>query len=68
MWDASAVNVPPNAVAAAIPSSPYVGDEVTLDGSNSNDPDNGPLPLSYCWGPTVRSLAPSVLHQVSFVC
>ncbi len=42
-------NQPPNAVAAADSSAVNVGTLVTLSGSGSSDPDNGPNPLSYNW-------------------
>ena len=45
---AEAQNVPPNANAGA-DQSVNLGATVALDGSNSNDPDHGPLPLSYAW-------------------
>jgi hypothetical protein len=41
-------NVAPNADAGD-DQNVEVGMEVTLDGSGSNDPDNGPDPLSYLW-------------------
>jgi hypothetical protein len=41
-------NVPPNANAGA-DITLYLGETATLDGSASNDPDNGPQPLSYRW-------------------
>jgi hypothetical protein len=41
-------NVPPNANAGA-DSTIYLGGTITLDGSASNDPDQGPQPLSYLW-------------------
>lgn len=50
------VNAPPVA-AAGTDRSVAVGTQVTLDGSGSKDPDNGPAPLSYVWtqvaGPAV---------------
>lgn len=40
-----------------------LGSLVTLNGSGSNDPDNGPSPLSFAWsktaGPTVNLTSPS---------
>jgi len=41
-------NIPPNADAGTDQSA-YVGDLVLLDGSASNDPDQGPEPLTYLW-------------------
>jgi hypothetical protein len=41
-------NVPPNANAGA-DITLYLCETATLDGSASNDPDNGPQPLSYRW-------------------
>ncbi|MBL3619163.1 MAG: PKD domain-containing protein, partial [gamma proteobacterium endosymbiont of Lamellibrachia anaximandri] len=41
-------NAAPNANAGG-PYTIYEGEGVTLDGSGSNDPDNGPSPLSYAW-------------------
>jgi len=41
-------NVPPNANAGE-DISLWLGEEAVLDGSASNDPDNGPQPLSYTW-------------------
>jgi sugar lactone lactonase YvrE len=45
---ATAPNVPPNANAGP-DQNVITGSTVQLDGSKSNDPDNGPLPLSYFW-------------------
>jgi hypothetical protein len=49
-------NQPPVASAGA-PQSVTAGAQVTLDGSASSDPDNGPSPLAYSWtqvsGPSV---------------
>lgn len=45
---ASTPNIPPNANAGA-DQNVYTGLTVYLDGSGSNDPDNGPQPLSYLW-------------------
>ena len=45
---ATAPNVPPNANAGA-DQNVLTGLPVLLDGSASNDPDNGPSPLSYLW-------------------
>jgi len=57
---ASDPNVPPNAVAGKdrriLPNLP-----VTLDGSHSNDPDNGPQPLSYRWRFVVSQLPDSAI-------
>ena len=53
-YDAS--NVPPNAVAGANRRI-VVGSPVTVDGSGSNDPDNGPQPLTYEWS-FVSSILP----------
>lgn len=52
-WDtlnimATTPNVPPNANAGP-DITLYLGETATLDGSASNDPDNGPQPLSYKW-------------------
>ncbi len=41
-------NVPPNAYAGE-DREVLLGDDVTLDGSASDDPDNGPEALSYTW-------------------
>ncbi|MBL3535639.1 MAG: PKD domain-containing protein, partial [gamma proteobacterium endosymbiont of Lamellibrachia anaximandri] len=41
-------NVGPTAEADG-PYTIYEGEGITLDGSGSNDPDNGPSPLSYAW-------------------
>jgi hypothetical protein len=41
-------NVPPNANAGD-DLTIYLGQTAILDGSKSNDPDNGPQPLSYFW-------------------
>ncbi len=53
-YDAS--NVPPNAVAGANRLI-VIGSPVTVDGSGSNDPDNGPQPLTYEWS-FVSSILP----------
>ncbi len=45
---ATAPNVPPNANAGE-DITIYLGQTALLDGSKSNDPDNGPQPLSYLW-------------------
>jgi hypothetical protein len=45
---ATTPNVPPNANAGA-DITIYLGQTAILDGLASNDPDNGPLPLSYKW-------------------
>ena len=42
-------NLPPQAVIDLASDEAQVGTTVTLDGSNSNDPDNGPSPLTYQW-------------------
>jgi hypothetical protein len=52
-WDtlnimATTPNVPPNANAGP-DITVHIGEAATLDGSASNDPDNGPLPLRYKW-------------------
>jgi hypothetical protein len=61
-------NTPPVAVAGA-DRSVSVGVPVTLDGSASKDPDNGPSPLSYAWtqvsGPAV-SLGGADAAKASF--
>lgn len=41
-------NIPPEADAGSDQTS-FAGDQVTLDGSGSTDPDGGPSPLSYSW-------------------
>jgi len=41
-------NVPPNASAGADQAA-FLGDEVVLDGTASNDPDNGPKSVSFSW-------------------
>lgn len=46
---ATTPNVPPNANAGT-GQSVLTGLPVLLDGSASNDPDNGPSPMSYLWG------------------
>ena len=46
---ATAPNVPPNA-SAGPDQNVLTGLPVLLDGGVSNDPDNGPLPMSYLWG------------------
>jgi hypothetical protein len=45
---ATTPNVAPNANAGP-DQNVYTGQTVYLDGSGSNDPDNGPQPLSYLW-------------------
>jgi len=45
---ATTQNVPPNAATGG-DQSVETGSFVTLNGSGSNDPDNGPLPLTYNW-------------------
>ena len=45
---AANANVPPNAVAGQ-DQTVLVGETVALDGSLSQDPDNGPAPLSFNW-------------------
>ena len=45
---ASTSNVPPNADAGE-DQNKFVGDTVTLDGGGSDDPDDGPDPLTYFW-------------------
>jgi hypothetical protein len=45
---ATTPNVPPNAD-AGVDITIYLGQTAILDGSASNDPDNGPQPLSYRW-------------------
>jgi uncharacterized membrane protein len=45
---AKAPNIPPNANAGE-DQSVYTGDMVNLDGSRSNDPDDGPASLTYLW-------------------
>ena len=56
---ASAANVPPNANTGADITT-YLGQTGVLDGSASNDSDNGPQPLTYLWsfvaGPTGSQL------------
>ncbi|MFH1701796.1 MAG: PKD domain-containing protein [Nitrospirota bacterium] len=52
-WDtlnimATTQNVPPNANAGT-DITVHIGEIATLDGSASNDPDDGPSPLSYSW-------------------
>ncbi len=42
------VNAPPQAIASA-PASGITGTNISLNGSASSDPDNGPDPLSYSW-------------------
>ncbi|REL28509.1 hypothetical protein DXX93_19350 [Thalassotalea euphylliae] len=42
-------NLPPQAEIALASDEVQVGSQVTLDGRNSNDPDNGPSPLTYQW-------------------
>jgi uncharacterized protein (TIGR03437 family) len=55
-----AANVPPNAVAG--PNRRIVlNTPITVDGSASNDPDNGPQPLTYQWEFVSGSLANTVL-------
>ena len=46
--NATTPNVPPNANAGP-DRTVITGSAVQLDGSKSNDPDNGPQPLSYLW-------------------
>jgi tripartite motif-containing protein 71 len=46
--NATTPNVPPNSNAGP-DQNVVTGSTVQLDGSRSNDPDNGPLPLSYLW-------------------
>ncbi len=46
--DASTPNVPPNADAGP-DQNRFVGDTVDLDGTGSNDPDDGPEPLGFLW-------------------
>jgi uncharacterized protein (TIGR03437 family) len=62
--DPNASNVPPNAVAGAnrriLLASP-----VTVDGSASNDPDNGPLPLTYQWSFVSALLANASLQNAN---
>jgi len=43
------INIPPVALAGSDQEA-HTGDTVTLDGSTSYDPDNGPKPLTYQWG------------------
>ena len=45
---AAAPNVAPNATAGS-DQNVFTGQTVYLDGSKSNDPDNGPMPLTYLW-------------------
>ncbi len=45
---ATTPNVPPNALAGS-DITIWLGQTANLDGSASNDPDNGPQPLSYKW-------------------
>jgi hypothetical protein len=45
---ATTPNVPPNANAGP-DITVHIGETATLDGSASNDPDDGPSPLSYSW-------------------
>jgi len=45
---ATTPNVPPNADAGP-DQNVFTGETICLDGSGSNDPDNGPEPLSYLW-------------------
>ncbi len=45
---ATTPNVPPNAN-AGVDTNIYLGEAAQLDGSASNDHDNGPQPLSYSW-------------------
>ncbi len=45
---AATPNIPPNAHAGPDQSG-FVGEQVLLDGSGSDDPDSGPEPLSYTW-------------------
>ena len=52
----SAVNQPPVA-AAGSPQTAVMGSLVTLDGSASHDPDNGPSPLAYQWTQTSGPVA-----------
>jgi hypothetical protein len=53
-------NVPPNAVAGS-DRRILLNLTVTLDGSHSNDPDNGPQPLSYRWRFVFSQLPDSAL-------
>ena len=45
---ATTPNVPPTADAGPNQEA-LLGETITLDGSNSNDPDNLPMPLDYAW-------------------
>jgi hypothetical protein len=55
--DRSSANQPPTAVIANPSQTVDVNAQVTLDGSGSSDPDNGPSPLTYQW---VRTGGPDV--------
>ncbi|QJD30191.1 PKD domain-containing protein [Methylococcus geothermalis] len=64
-----AVNQPPVAHAGA-PQTAVVGNLVTLDGTASSDPDQGPSPLAYQWtqvsGPVAVALAGDTTAKASF--
>ncbi|MEW6039262.1 MAG: PKD domain-containing protein [Pseudomonadota bacterium] len=64
-----AVNQPPVAAAGASQTA-VVGNPVTLDGSTSSDPDQGPSPLAYQWiqvsGPVAVALAGDTTAKAGF--
>lgn len=68
----AAANVPPNAAATTATPNARVNTQVFVDGSASNDPDNGPQPLAYQWAFSERpagsqaSLANANQRQASF--